>query len=253
MDEARRDQPAETMRRTALVAGALYLLTFVASIPTLGLYASVRGDVAFVLGAGNTVGATWGILLDVVLAIACVGTAVSLFPVAKRVSETAALGFLAARVVEAGLILVGATSLVTLLALRHDAAGTAAADPTALTTAARTLVGLYDAAFLLGQSLMPVVSALCLGSVLYRSGLVPRLIPAVGLAGAPLLLAFDIAILGGVYEQGTAMAGLAALPIAAWELALGLWLTAKGFRTTAALQLQGAARDPGPRTPAVHA
>jgi hypothetical protein len=218
------------MRGRALVAGALYLITFVTSIPTLKLYAPLREHADFVLGTGSTIGVTCGAALEVMLALACVGTAVVLFPVARRQSETAALGFLGARVLEAGLILVGVVGILTVLGLRHDVTGTAGADAPSLVTAGHTFVAVYDGTFLLGQSLMPVVSAVCLGSVLYRSGLVPRIIPLVGLVGAPLLLASDIAIFCGVYEQATTLAGLAALPIAAWEFTLGAWLVVKGFR-----------------------
>src|SRR5690348_8301223 len=97
--------PRSPMRGTALAAGVLYLLTFVTSIPTLKLYSPLRDHVGFVLGAGSATGVTTGALLEVALAVACVGTAVVLFPVAKRQSETAALGFLAARLLEAALIL----------------------------------------------------------------------------------------------------------------------------------------------------
>jgi len=219
-------------RRTSLVAGALYLVTFVTSIPTLALYEPLREHADFVLGAGSTTGVLWGALLEVVLALSCVGTAVVLFPVAKRQSETAALGFLAARVLEGGLILLGVVSLLSVVALRADAHASADVDSASLVTAGSTLTAVYDQTFLLGQSLMPVVSALCLGSVMYRSGLVPRIIPVIGLVGAPLLLASDIAIFWGLYQQGTSLAGLAALPIAVWEFALGVWLVVKGFRPT---------------------
>jgi hypothetical protein len=194
------------------------------------MYQPLRDHADFVLGAGSAVGVTWGALLEIALAVSCVGTAVVLFPVTQRQSERAALGFLAARVVEACLILVGVISLLAVLRLRTGGTATAGSDSTSLVTAGHTLMAFYDGTFLLGQSLMPVVSALCLGSVLYRSRLVPRIIPAVGLIGAPLLLASDIAILCGAYPQGSALAGLAALPIAAWEFALGVWLVIKGFR-----------------------
>ncbi|HYY10081.1 MAG TPA: DUF4386 domain-containing protein, partial [Kineosporiaceae bacterium] len=190
---------ARTERGTALVAGTLYLLTFATSIPTLQLYRPLRDHPDFVLGAGSATGVTWGALLEVVLAVSCAGTAVSLFPVVKRHSERAALGFVASRVVEASLVLVGVLSLLAILQLRQ---GAPVADPAALTATARALLALYDGTFLLGQSLMPVMSALCLGSALYRSRLVPRVIPALGLAGAPLLLASDVAVLCGVYPQG---------------------------------------------------
>jgi hypothetical protein len=136
---------------------------------------------------------TWpsgSVKLEVALALSCVGTAVVLFPVARRQSETAALGFVAARVLEAGLILVGVVSLLSVVTLRHDPRRWCRPDPASLVTARHTLTAAYDWTFLLGQSLMPVFNALCLGSVMYRSGLVPRIIPAIGLVGAPLQLAW---------------------------------------------------------------
>lgn len=217
----------------ARVAGALYLVTFVTSIPTLQLYAPIQGSPDFVLGVGNSNSVLWGVVLETVLALACVGTAVVLFPVARRRSESAALGFVSARVMEGGLILVGAVSLLSVLTLRHEGVAMGTQDDASLVTAGRALVAVHDWTFLLGQSLMPAINALCLGYVLLRSGLVPRIIPTVGLLGAPLLLASDIAVLFGLYPQRTALAGLAALPIALWELALGAWLVVMGFRNPA--------------------
>jgi len=220
--------PLTPMRKTALAAGILYVITFV-SIPTLKLYKPARDHADFILGAGSSTGVMWGAVLEVIVALAGIGTAVVLYPVAKRQSEKAALGFVAARVLEASLIFVGVISLISLVTLRHDVAGTAGADTASLVTTGHAFVAVYDWAFLLGQSLMPVINALCLGYVMYRSRLVPRIIPTVGLLGAPLLLASDIAIFSGVYEQGTSLAALGALPIAAWEFSLGVWLIVKGF------------------------
>lgn len=222
-------------RRTALIAGVLYLATFVTSIPTLGLYAPLRDHPDFVLGAGGATSVQWGAFLEVALAATAIGTAVVLFRVAQRQSETLALGFVAARTIEAALILLGVISVLTALTLRNDVAGTSGADNGALVTTGRALSATYDWSFLLGQSLMPVFSALCLGTVMYRSGLVPRIIPTLGLIGAPLLLAADVAVFWGGIDQRGAVAGLAALPIAAWELLLGLWLTFKGFRPSPVL------------------
>jgi hypothetical protein len=228
--------PVDLMRRTSLAAGLLYLLTFV-SIPTLMLFEPVREDADFVLGAGSDSGVLWGAGAEVVVALAGIGTAVVLYRVARRQSPTAALGFVAARVLEAALIFVGVVSVLTLLTLRNDVAGTAGADAASLVTAGHTLAASYDWAFLLSQSLMPAFNALCLGYVMYRSGLVPRILPAMGLIGAPLLLASDIAIFFGVYDRSALAALLAALPIAAWELSLGVYLTLKGFRPAAVAAL----------------
>src|SRR5215217_1456589 len=148
----------DSMRRTSLAAGILYLISFV-SIPSLVLYLPVRDDADFVLGAGSDTGVLWAAFSEVVVALAGIGTAVVLFRVAKRQSEAAALGFVTARVLEAALIFVGVVSMLSLLTLRHDVAGTPGADPASLITAGHTLVATYDWAFLLSQSLMPVVNA----------------------------------------------------------------------------------------------
>ncbi len=228
--------PIDPMRRTSRAAGILYLTTFV-SVPTLMVFQPVRDGAEFVLGTGSATAVLWGSFAEVVVALAGIGTAVVLFPVAKRVSETAALGFVTARVVEGSLIIVGVVSIHTLVTLRDDVAGTADTDPAALTTAGHTLVTTYDWTFLLSQSLMPVFNALCLGYVLYRSGLVPRILPTLGLIGAPLLLASDIAIFFGVIDRISPFAAVAFIPIAVWEFSLGVYLTVKGFRPAAVAAL----------------
>ena len=230
--------PIDPMRRTSLAAGILYLITFV-SIPTLFLYNPVRDDADFVLGAGSDTGVLWGALSEVVVALAGVGTAVVLFRVAKRQSETAALGFVASRTLEAAGILVGVVSLLSIVSLR-DVAGTPGADPASLVTTGHSLLATYDSAFLLSQSLMPVFNALCLGYVMYRSGLVPRILPIMGLVGAPLLLASDILIFLGVIDRVSPFAAVAFIPIAVWELSLGIYLTVKGFKPSAVAALTSA-------------
>jgi hypothetical protein len=230
--------PIDPMRRTSLAAGILYLITFV-SIPTLFLYNPVRDNADFVLGVGSDTAVLWGALSEVVVALAGVGTAVVLFRVAKRQSETAALGFVASRILEAAGILVGVVSLLSLVSLR-DVAGTAGADPASLVTTGHSLLATYDNAFLLSQSLMPVFNALCLGYVMYRSGLVPRILPIMGLVGAPLLLTSDILIFLGVIDRVSPFAAVAFIPIAVWELSLGIYLTVKGFKPSAVAALTSA-------------
>ncbi|MGR6964979.1 DUF4386 domain-containing protein [Geodermatophilus sp. URMC 61] len=227
--------PVDSMRRTSRAAGILYLITFV-SVPTLMAFQPVRDGARFVLGTGSATAVLWGSFSEVVVALAGIGTAVVLFPVAKRVSETAALGFVTARVVEGALIIVGVVNIHTLVTLR-DVAGTAGADQGSLVTTGHTLVATYDSTLLLSQSLMPVFNALCLGYVLYRSGLVPRILPTLGLIGAPLLLASDIAIFFGVIDRVSPFAAVAFIPIAVWELSLGVYLTVKGFRPSAVAAL----------------
>ena len=217
-----------SMRKTALVAGVFYLITFI-SIPTLALYGPVKNHRDWILSSGAHTGVLVGGFLEVIVALAGIGTAVTLYPVLKRQNEGAALGFVAARVLEAGLIFTGVMSLLSLVTLRQDLGGAAAgANAAALVTTGASHVAVYNWTFLLGQSLMPGINALLLGSLLYRSRLVPRIIPALGLIGAPLLICTVIATLFGGFKLGSPE--LAALPVAAWELSLGVWLVVKGFR-----------------------
>ena len=236
----------DPMRRRACLAGVLYVITFV-SIPTLWLYKPVKDHVDFVLGAGSTSGVMAGALSEVIVGLAGTATAVVLFPVLKRQSESAALGVVTARVIETALIFTGVVSLLTLITLRNDVAGTAGVDRASLITAGHTQVAVYNSTFLLSQALMPVFVDALLGYLLYRSRLVPRILPMVALIGAPLLLANDIAIFFGAYAKGSALDGLAALPIGAFELAFGIWLIVKGFNPASPLFAQP---NPGVGMPA---
>jgi hypothetical protein len=216
-------------RKTALVAGALYLLTFV-SIPILYLYGPVR-EAGYIVGPGADTRVFIGAVLEMIVALACIGTAVALYPVIKRQNEGVALGFAAVRTLEAATIFAGIVTLLSVVTLRQAGAGAGA-----LATG-QALVGLHDWTFTLGQSLFPAVNAVLLGSLLYQSRLVPRILPVLGFIGAPLLLASTMATLFGANEYGSGMSGLLALPIALWEFSLGVYLVVKGFRAAGLQQL----------------
>jgi uncharacterized protein DUF4386 len=226
--------PRDGMRRTAFLAGALYLVTFLASIPALALKGPAMDDPDFVLGAGSDTGVLLGGVLDLVNALACIGTAVVLFPVVKRWSEAAALGFVTTRVLEAATIFLGVIGLLAVVTLRQDLAGsTGAAAAASLDVAARSLVAVHQWTFLFGPGLMAALNALLLGSLVYRSGLVPRVIPLMGLVGAPLLVASCTATVFGLWDQVSPVALVLTLPVALWERSLGLWLVVKGFDRSA--------------------
>ena len=220
--------PMTSTRKTALVAGIFYLITFV-SIPTLALYGAVENHRDWILSSGGHTGILVGGFLEVIVALAGIGTAVTLYPVVKRQNEGVALGFVTTRVLEAGMIFTGVVSLLSLLTLRQDLGGAAGANAASLVTTAASHVAIYKWTFLLSQSLMPVINALLLGSLMYRSRLVPRVIPMMGLIGAPILLASVITTMFRTDHQITVLA-LGFLPVAAWEFSLGVWLAAKGFR-----------------------
>lgn len=213
--------PMTSLRKTALVAGVLYLLTFV-SIPTLFLYTAVKNP-NFIVGSGPDTPVIVGGILEMIVALACIGTAVVLYPVVKRQNEGVALGFVGSRTLEAATIFAGVACLLSVVTLRQAGAG---AD--ALVTG-QALVTLYNRTFLIGQSFIPAVNAMLLGSLLYQSRLVP-ILPLIGFVGALLLVASDIGTLFGLWGQFSGVAALATLPIAVWEFSLGVWLVVKGFK-----------------------
>jgi len=220
----------DSLRKTAFIAGALYLVTFISSIAALPLLDPVLSNPDYIVSSGADTSVVFGGLLDVINAVAGIGTAVVLFRVVKRQNEAAALGFVAARVMEAAIILIGVVSLLTVVTLRQDLAGAAGADADSLVIFGTSLVAVRDWTLLLGPGLIPAVSALLLGSVMYRSGLVPRAIPVMGLIGAPVLLASVIATIFGINEQFSLWSAMAVAPIFFWELSLGVYLVVKGFK-----------------------
>ncbi len=218
--------PRDPMRNNARAAGIFYLLTFVSSIPALILLGPILNDAHYVTGAGQDTRVVWGCLLDTVNALTAIGSAVALYPVVKRQNGSMALGFVTSRMVEAAVIMIGVVSLLAVVTMRQDFTG---GDAASLTVTANALVDVRNWTFLFGPCLMPAINAVLLGTLLYRSRLVPRIIPTVGLIGAPLLLGAFLAVAFGGIEQVSAISFFATLPVAAWEFAVGVWMTFKGF------------------------
>lgn len=207
-------------RRLALWAGIFYLLTFVTSIPALAL------KTPLLEGRGGAELAAWGLVLEITLAFSCIATAIVILPIARRVSEVLAFGFVASRILEASAIVAGVLAVMALIALGPE------------NSAAPALVELHDAAFLLGPAFMASINALLLGTIMLRGRLVPRVIPIIGLIGGPLLLLSSYGVVLGLWEQTGPVGAIAALPIAVWEFSLGVWLIVRGVRTN-----EGAARS----------
>lgn len=229
-----RRTPMSPTRKTALIAGIAYIATFVFSIPVkFGFWADVLAKPNFILGAGSSAGVPIGALFEVLTGLGGVVSAVALYTIATRYSHRAALGFVTTRVLEAAVIFVGVFSILSVYTLRLNVAGTPGADTGALVTTGRALVAMHDWTFLLGPGLMAGLNALLIGSVMYRSRLLPRWIPTLGLIGAPLLLVSCAATLFGAWDQISGPAAVLALPVAAWEFSFGVYMTFKGFKATA--------------------
>lgn len=214
-------------RRTAIAIGTFFLLTHVTSVAGMVLYGPVLSSTdygSYLAGAGASGRALFGGLLEVVLALAIVGTGVAFFPVVRRVNEGMALGYAALRTLEAGVIAVGVTPLVGAVAL---AQGTGASANAGLIQA---LAAIHNWTFIVGPGLICPANTAVLAAVLLRSGLVPRIIPILGLVGAPLVFAMNVWQLFALTPQAPSSFSLAVVPIFAWEVSLALYLIIRGFR-----------------------
>jgi hypothetical protein len=240
--------PMSHTRKLALVAGVLYLVTFIGSIPALPLYDHILHDHGYILGGASDTGVLWGAIGEVLCALAGIGTAVALYPIAKRDSATSALGFVMSRTIEGAMIIAGVVSVLTIVTLHK--AGVTGSEAASMVGIGHALAAFHDWTFLLGPGVMPAINAMLIGSVMYRTGLVPRILPKIGFVGAVMLLASSTATLFGVFDQVSGWATLGALPIAAWELSFGIYMTVKGFRPEAVIQLPADADAPVVKTPA---
>ena len=213
-------------QKRARVFGVLYLITFVTSIPALALYQPVLDDpVGYIAGGGQNNQIIFGALLELLLIIANIGTAVVIFPIVKRQSEELALGYVTARLFECTFILVGIVAVLGIVTLQQEVAGAGEA------SVAYTLAAIKDWTFLLGPGwVVGWGNGLILGYLMYSSGLVPRKLAWLGLVGGPLIIVSGTLVLFGVGNPGGTLQAVATVPEFLWELSLGLYCTFKGFR-----------------------
>jgi len=213
-------------RRTALVVGVLFIVTFVTSIVALILYKNSALQTGYIVGAGADWRVYLGAFLEMVLIIANIGTAVVLFPILKRQNEAGALGFVAARIIESTFIAIGIISVLTVVTLRKDASGASS-----LVVFGKSLVAIHDWTFLLGPGfVVGIGNGLILGYLMLRSGLVPRPMAIVGLVGGTLIILSGTAVLFGVFNKGSNAQSIATVPEFVWEAFLGIYLTFWGFK-----------------------
>jgi uncharacterized protein DUF4386 len=212
-------------QKAARVFGVLFLITFITSIPALALFQPVLDDpAAYIAGGGKDNQIYLGALLEFLLILANVGTAVVVFPILRRQNEFLALGYVTARVIECVFLGAGIIFVLGVVSLRHDSPG--AAD------LAVSLAALKDWTFLFGPGfVVPFGNGLILGYLMYRSGLVPRRMAWLGLIGGPLLLIGNIGVLFDWWEP-TSAAGLLVAPEFLWELSLGIYAAFWGFKVT---------------------
>jgi hypothetical protein len=218
-------------QRTARVVGWLFIGTFVFSIPAVILYRPVLDHERYILGGGHDTQIAFGAFLEILTIVCNIGTAVALYRVARRYSQTLSIAYVASRIVESTLIAAGIVSLLSVVTLRHDLASSGA-DAAALRVAGRALVAFHDWTFLLGPSFCAGIgNGVLLGYLMFRSGLIPRRLARLALVGGPLAIVAAAGALFGLYDQDSHPQLVLTLPEIVWEAAFGVYLVAKGFKT----------------------
>ncbi|MEO5952829.1 MAG: DUF4386 domain-containing protein [Chloroflexia bacterium] len=223
------DSLIDPTRKIAIAAGIFYLITHVTSIGAALLYYPILNDANFITGSGSNTQVLIGVFLEIILALAIVGTAVALFPIVKRQNEGFALGYVGLRTLEAGIIAIGVVPLLAIVTL-HQMAGTAGTEPATLVTISHALVAFNKWTALVGPGFVCGANTVLMAYLMYKSNLVPRFIPVLGLVGGPLIFVFTTARMFGFTEQLPSWLAIGVIPIFAWEVTLAIWLIAKGFK-----------------------
>ena len=220
----------EALQKPGRIAGLWFLGTFIFSIPAALLYGPVLNDPNYILGEGLDARIALGALLEILLAISNIATAVVFFPVLKRVNEAVALGYVTSRTIESAIIVAGLISLMSVVTLRENFTGTSG-DTASLIIAGQTLVALHGWTFLLGpQFCAGFGNGILLGYLMYKSALVPRPMALLGLIGGPLAFIGGVFVLFGAFDQPSGpLIALTAIEVV-WEASLAIYLTVKGYR-----------------------
>jgi hypothetical protein len=239
------------LRRTGQIFGWLFIGTFVTSIPARLLFIDGAGaswtNMHFVSGDASSSSLKLGALLEFGLIVTQIGTAVVLFPIARRQSETISLGYVTARIMESAFATIGLVSMLSVVSVLSAVNGAGGSEASALQVQGDSLVHTYEWAFEWGPGLVAGIgNGLLLGYLMYRSALVPPRMALLGLVGGPILILSFVMILTGVYKNGEGPSGLLTLPEAAWELSLGIYCAWKGFRSSSPLAQQPAYRTAVP-------
>lgn len=209
--------------------GLLFLITYATSIPALLLFGPVLNDAHYVAGAGVDTQIKFAALLEFVLIVANIGSAVVLYPLVRRRFPVASLGFVTARIMESAFIGMGILSVLSVVSLRASGG-----DGAILPVVAAALVAVKDWSFQFGPGLVvPIGNGMLLGWMMYRSGMMPRRLAMLGLVAGPVLFTASVGILFGVLDKGDPLYAIGVAPEFIWELVLGVYLTATGGRVAA--------------------
>lgn len=227
--------PTDPTRRAATIVGWLFIVTYVTSISAkIGFYPPLF-DGTYVTGPGQDTRVLWGALAECILLVANIGTATALYTVVKYRYPNLGLAFIAARIMESVFIGVGILAVLTVVTMRQDYAAAGDQSAAGLAVVGDAFLTMQQWTFNLGpQFVVGVGNGLVLGWMMWRTGLVPRPLAALGLIGGTCIVLTGSAAVLDLIEPGGAFQSLSAAPEFFWELGFGIYLVVKGFRTPTA-------------------
>lgn len=225
-------------KKSALIVGVLFILASVTAIIGLLLYDPILNGPDYLRkGSEHANQVILGALMELMLVVSAVGTATTMFPILRKYNETIALWHLCFRFLEAIIITIGIISVLSLLTLSREFAAAAAPDTASFQASGIVLKAVHDWTFLLGPLFMLGINTMMYSYIFYKSKLVPRFISILGLTGATLVFISALLVMFGVIQQVSFWGAIMALPVAANEMILAVWLIVKGFNESALASL----------------
>jgi hypothetical protein len=221
-----------TYRKNAISVGVLFIIGTAAGVISLGLFTGPILDAPNYLAnvAANEASVILGAFLELVMGVALVGVALSVYPVLQKFSAPLAVGYFGARIVECVIYMMGVVSLLTLMTLSQESAGTGVPGDPYVRAAGQLLLAAreWGGHVVLDVAVFPI-GALILNYSLYRARLAPRWLSGAGLAGAVLYWAAGILVMFGFLAPLETPHIALQAPLGVQELVLAVWLIVRGF------------------------
>lgn len=225
-------------KRADKLVGVLFILAAVSAVAGVILYDPIlNGSDYLINGSKHANRVIWGALMELILVVSVVGTATTMFPILRRYNETIALCHVCFRFLEAIVIMIGVISVLSLLTLSQEFVAAGAPDVATFQTSGTILKAIHEWTFMLGPNFMLGINTLMYSYIFYKTKLVPKFIPILGMTGAALVFICALLVMFDIIEQVSVWGGLLALPVAANEMILAVWLIMKGFNSSALASL----------------
>ncbi|MGK7377186.1 DUF4386 domain-containing protein [Planococcus sp. 1R117A] len=221
-------------KRAAKITGVLFLLAAISAVVGVLLYNPILSNPDYLVeGSRYANQLALGALMELILVISAVGTATTMFPFLRKYNETIALWHVCFRFLEAVVITVGLISVLALLTLSQAFLAADSPDTASFQAAGTSLIAIHDWTFMLGPLFFLGVNTIMYSYIFYQTRLVPRFISVLGIIGAICVFVCALLVMFDVIEQVSLWGGILAVPVAATEMILAVWLIVKGFNEPA--------------------